>query len=208
MIATVIPTRGLLFAETIRSLLRNGITAPMIISGKPIPDAYNEGVEKARSEHASHILFVEDDMQLPDRCVQKMLEMEQPIVALDYPVDNGCSTVCRSDGEVLWCGLGCILIDMRVFEALEKPWFTTQHSYQIIGEEPFEVEKRENRSKYGGHDINFCMEARGCGFSITIYPEPAKHLRCKELTRGTTNASTYTITALEKTMEQNYKTSI
>ena len=183
---TVIPTRGLVFARTIVSLARNKIDEIHFIQNLPIPDAHNEGVRAALFNYVPYILFVEEDMEIPDNVIYEMLKIDKPIVACDYPMDNGYSTICKVKEEIWWCGLGCTMIKRGVFENMKDPWFDSSYSWRI--EEPFSLTRIENPNKYGGHDVNFGMKVREMGFEIVQVPGfEAKHLRCDSLDKGKYN---------------------
>lgn len=202
-ITTVIPTRGMVYAETLLSIQRNRLAPPIIVSGLPLPESHNECVRCALKDYVSYILFVEDDMVLPDGAIEEMVKVNAPIVALDYPMDNGYSTICRQDGRILWCGLGCTLINASVFRNIPEPWFETNYSYRI--EEPFKLTRIENPNKYGGHDINFFIKARKWGYTAaSLEGFEAKHLRSKPI-RTQDNNGGYEIVALPPVSKrQNY----
>lgn len=182
-IITVIPTRGLVYARTIESLKNNGIGGFLTISGYPLPESHNEAVRRTLTEYVEYVLFVEDDMELPPHTIERMLKANAPITAVEYPMDNGYSTVARQGNEVLWCGLGCTLIKQDIFRNIPDPWFETDHSYRI-NENPFSLEKIDNPNKYGGHDINFCLKCRNYGFkTVCIEGIEAKHLRNRGVER-------------------------
>lgn len=197
-IVTIIPTRGVIFSRTIESLKKNGINSFLPIEGLPIPDSHNEGVRQALKEYSSYVLIMEDDMVMPEGALEQMIKKDTAIVCLDYPMDNGYSTICRKGGEILWCGLGCILIKRKVLETIGDPWFTTDYSYRINSEDPLELEKISNPSKYGGCDINFCMKARELGYRIeSVEGMDALHLRMRGLDKIQINSGSYEIYALD-----------
>lgn len=193
-VITICPTRGLIFEKTISSLKKNGIT-DFITKVGSIPDVQNELVREAMKEYSSYVFFVEDDMEIPEGCIEKMKKMDKAIVSVDYPMDNGYSTICRQSEEILFCGLGCSLVKRGVLEAIGDPWFDISYSWRI--KEPFELEKIDNPSKYGGHDINFCMKAREKGFTIhQLEGYEAKHLRCENLQKSGYNDGEFIIKEL------------
>lgn len=196
-IKTVIPTRGLVHARTIESLRENGITEFEVIYGYPLPESHNEAVKRTLTDYVEYVLFVEDDMEIPPHTIEKMVKCNAPIVVVPYPMDNGYSTVCTKDGEVLWGGLGCTLIKQSVFRAIPEPWFEVNHSWRI--EDPFELTRIENPNKYGGHDINFFLKAREYGFIASrLQGIEATHLRVKSVERSDrTQHGVYEIYALE-----------
>lgn len=204
-VTAVIPTRGLIFAETIISLRNNGINNPIIVKGLPIPDAQNECVRIFLEEYTPYILFVEDDMKFDEGILGRMKKMDKAIVAVDYPMDNGSSTICKKGDEILWCGLGCTLIKRGVLSAMKDNWFDTSYSWKIKSENPFELERTDNPYKYGGLDINFCIKARELGYGITqLAGVEAEHLRCRELKKGGYNTGeeySYALDPISKRQE-------
>lgn len=202
---TVIPTRGLVHARTIESLRANGITDFEVIRGLPLPESHNEAVRRTLTDYLEWVLFIEDDIEIPPGTIERMIKVQSPIVVVPYPMDNGYSTVCKKDGEVLWAGLGCTLIKQSVFRAVPAPWFEIDHSWRI--EEPFALTRIENPNKYGGHDINFFMKCREYGFTASCLEGiEAKHLRVKSLERqDRTQSGSYEVYELEPIKyQQNY----
>lgn len=204
----ILPTRGLIYASTLKSLKDSEIEFKdlIIIEGLPIPACFNTGVKEALKEVDSHILFMEEDMVLPDGALDKMVKMDKPVVCIDYALDNGYSTILRKNNEIWWCGLGCTLIKQSVFKYIPEPWFDTSYSQRIISHEPYEIEKVDNPAKYGGQDINFFIKVRKAGFRIHQLPGfEAKHLRCSALKRGNYNQGVFEIEELSPiSKQQNY----
>lgn len=191
-----LPTRGLIFERTLKSLRDNDLSLDnlYIVSGLSIPQGHNQAVEKALETECDYILLLEDDMEFPAGTVTKMIAVGKDIVYADYPIDSGASTICTVKGEIYWGGLGCTLVKREVFEKLEKPYFTTDHSW-LIGKK-FTLTKSNNPSKYGGHDINFGMQVRERGFSLGKISEEVSHLRCNSLHRTQNNAGFFEINSL------------
>lgn len=127
-------------------------------------------------------------MELPDGAVAAMVAKMAPVVAIDYPVINGWSTIGPNKSH---CGLGCTLIDVAVFRAIEPPWFIADKELGVDGtiyNTPY---------KYGGHDIWFGRKLAEAGYEITVLDEfEAKHLRCDNLERIEYNNGTYPIREL------------
>lgn len=209
-ITAAIPTRGLIFARTIRSLQQNGIYDPITIEGMPMPECHESAVFAALQRVTDAILLMEEDMELPSNAISEMVSKMNDgfdIVAIDYPVDNGCSTICYRGDEILWCGLGATLINRKVFETIKRPWFDNSYSYRIESEDPLILEKINVPNKYGGHDINFCLKSIEAGFKIGTINKKAKHLRCSHLERGKTNNEVFEIRELKLEKEQRYASS-
>lgn len=197
-LAILMPTRGLVFGETVRSLVENVKdfeTEWKFAIGLPIPDCHNYVVEEALKTDCDYFLFVEEDMFLPEGAVKRMYG-QGDIVALDYPVDSGHGTVQRKCGEVIFCGLGCTMIRREVFERMERPWFETDKSLRITSQDPFEYEVWDVPYKYGGQDMLFCHKARELGYKIQAIEGEAQHLRVRQLDDRKYNQGAQVIEAL------------
>lgn len=181
MIGVVLPSRGLVFAEVIESLLDNlkGYDYKVYQAiGLRIPDCENIPVQKALDEGCSHIWLVEDDTVPPSDALASLLVAEGDIAAIDYGVNGwGCIARDKINGEVLWCGLGCTLVKRHVFESLEKPYF--RDDMQLRLNDMTWIPAPQNR--YGGQDIWFCSHARGKGFKIVQVQGECKHLKLDSL---------------------------
>lgn len=194
VVSTVIPTRGLIFARTISSLQINGIDGFIVVDGLGIPDAQNEAVRQALKSKCTHVWFVEDDMEVPAGTLAAMLNLKKPVVCVDYPVINGWATVAWKDNQVIHCGLGCTLIERRVFELINPPWFVTDQSIDAKDGSVVNIPY-----KYGGQDIWFGRKLKAAGLEIVqLEGVEASHLRCAQLNRIESNHGTYQINALPK----------
>lgn len=136
------------------------------IKGFPIHVAREELVRDAKESEASHILFLDSDIILPQDAIQRLSQYEYPVVSALYASKRGewCSYV-RENGryksvnnvkeklhEADAVGLGACLIDMRVFEELEPPYF----HWTLDGD--------------GGksEDVLFCEKLKEKGFSVVV----------------------------------------
>ena len=179
-IGVVLPSRGLIFAETEDALFRNlaGYEYKIYRSWDlVIPDCQNILVDKALLDNPTHLFFVEEDVVIPDGALSRLLAANVDIACLDYGVSGwGCVTR-DSTGKVLWCGLGATLVKKEVFSKLDKPYFRSDvelrlNDWQWIPSPP---------DKYGGQDIYFCCQARKKGFEITQVEGECRHLRLDRL---------------------------
>lgn len=180
MISVILPTRGFVYTEVENAIEKNLNKLDYKIFRSftlPIPDCQNELVEQALSEHISHILFIEEDVVIPDGGFEKLITANADIACIDYGVEGwGCVTK-NQQGEILWCGLGCTLVNRYVFDKLDKPYFRSDielrlNDWQWVKSPP---------DKYGGQDIYFCMKAREKGFKIVQVEGEAKHLKLESL---------------------------
>jgi len=207
-IAVTIPTRGLLFAETVESTFLNyefpASTTFHIITGLAIPHAHNECVRRALETDCTHILFVEDDMKIMRGTITALIDYvektDAKYVGVDYAMrDNDISrtTVWDRDGSIFWTGLGCTLVSREVFELIGKPYFTDEYTVKILNDKPFEYQLKKQKRPYGGQDIYFGLQLREHGIQLHVLPDiRAVHMRCSALHKEEVNDARYPITYL------------
>lgn len=98
-------------------------------------------VSRAFQLEATHILWVDSDMKFPEDAIPALLNHALPVVAVNYPTkDIEARPTAYADGddyvgpvwsgdnstglcEVEHCGMGLMLVDVRVFEAIDLPYF-------------------------------------------------------------------------------------
>lgn len=99
----------------------------------------NQLVKHAQAWKATHILWVEDDMQFPPDSLHRLFAWRQPWVGANYAMRAGppfeyvalgldkkrVYTGPESSGleEVLYTGYGVTLMDITIFDKLKKPYF-------------------------------------------------------------------------------------
>ena len=169
-IAVLIPSRGLMFSETIDEVLRE--VAPFsyevfFAHSRPIPEAFNEPMEKILKGAFDYVWIVEEDMALPKGILKELLDLGSPVATSDYPAIEGVMCVKRDDEEkVLYTGTGCLLIERGVLELVERPIFNTDIMY---GEDGRVLGKRDPREPiYGQQDIHLFMQLRDLGIPIKV----------------------------------------
>jgi hypothetical protein len=109
---------------------------------------------------ATHVLFLDSDMTFPLDVLKRLLAHGKDIVGAVYsrrrapfgPTGQPMEGAKESGGLLRMKNLptGCVLITMRVFEKLPKPWF----SDRVEGEHIL------------GEDFHFCEKATTAGFEI------------------------------------------
>lgn len=191
-IGICIPSRGLIFAESIRALERErkGYDTKLYISTSlPIPAGHNLVVNDALRDGSEYILFIEEDVAIPAGAFERLLASQADIACIDYGV-SGWSCITKSQtGEILWCGLGCTLIHRSVFEALKEPFFRADMTLLLPEfrwkQLPAEYVEKRN---YGNLDIWFFSKAREAGFEIKQVEGECRHLELISLgQRGINN---------------------
>lgn len=161
-LAVVLPSRGLIFSETLEELLRElkDFDYKLFWAHKrPLPECFNEPVEKAlKDPEIFAVLIVEDDMIIPKGILKRMFARNYPVVALDYPFKNDGDATMLHDpaGNAIYSGTGFILIAKAVLERLPKPIFRVDIAWDtmIKGDTLVFWPRRLNKVAYGLHDVN------------------------------------------------------
>ena len=162
------------------TLYRPGDTV-VSLRGQHIKSAsLNEHLAEASNNNCTHIFFMDVDMNFPPWTLMRLMSHKLPIVTGLYhlkaspfsPImgwidskgvaingngrpwkDDYCPLPVNSLVEIHWCGIGCLLVDMDVFN---KIWFP-----------PFRDEwDMEQGKRHKGHDVIFCEEVRKAGYQI------------------------------------------
>lgn len=171
-IAVLIPSRGLVFSETIDEVLRE--VAPhsfqiFFAHSRPIPEAFNEPMEKIFNSPVKfdYVWIVEEDMVLPKGILQELLDLQAPIATSDYPAKEGLMCIKRdNEGNVLYTGTGCLLIERGVLELFDRPIFSTENIYSEEGKYLGKRDPRE--TPYGQHDVHLFLQVRELGMPIKV----------------------------------------
>lgn len=126
----------------------------------------NKLVQQARENNATHILFIDADMVIPVNGLERLLNHDKEIVCATAagrvsedslagkmhgcPVDPLDQTPNKKLVEMSLVGLPFMLIDMKVFDKIPKPYFAEpERNEDIVAEDQY-----------------FCEKARAAGFSI------------------------------------------
>lgn len=202
----MLPSRGLLFSESFEELLRELEPYEHKIyfaHGKPIPECFNEPLEKAlKDKKLTHILFAEDDMALPKGILKQMIKLNYPAVALDYPFKNdGEATILHDPaGYALWSGTGFLLVWREVLDKMPKPVFRTDLAWDTrLEKNKLTMWPRDVSSikRYGLHDINFGLTLWTNGIPI-LPAAPAGQRKLVAMGRPNTNSGAHIIRTLSK----------
>lgn len=143
-------------------------------------EAENRVVKDILDTPCTHIFFTENDMVLPDETIPWLLDVNQPIVTGVYYLRQGYGQPClyrkvsqfkgqgaygqspvrmypqdkpfRLNGCV---GVGCLLVQKRVFETVPYPWFDLQAGH---GQQGY------------GSDMFFFKKVRDCKIDVWVQP--------------------------------------
>lgn len=208
----ILPSRGLLFSRTFEELLRELQPYDHRIyfaHELPIPDCFNVPLERALKDKAvTHILFCEDDMAIPKGILERMLHLDYPAVALDYPFkQNGDSTVLHDPkGYALYTGTGFLLVWREVLDKMPKPIFRTDIAWEMMVRKTGRLEfwplDVSHKQTYGLHDVQFGLTMWTNGMPIMV-AAPAGQRKLVALGKPGTNKGKHKIKLLTKTGTDN-----
>jgi len=149
--------------------LNNGLNIEVIRANSGDVDVMrNSIVEEAQKKECSHLLFLDTDMIYPKDTIERLLAHDLDIVGAltfkRYPPFNPLIMVGEQfkmkyvypyeEGlmKVTATGTGCLLINMKVFDKLKRPYFKF----------------RKPKGKPVGEDIGFCYKAGDAGFDVYV----------------------------------------
>ena len=148
----------------------------IIVEGLSWAPAREEIVRKARKENFEWLFFVDDDVFIPSDAVRTMLSRGEDIVTGIYwtKSDNSCPVIFEKTGsgpmfnfpiderfEVAGSGLGCCLINMKVFDDFDKagiPYFKENWIMETEGKQKIKCPI--------GEDHYFFYHARKFGYKV------------------------------------------
>lgn len=203
-LAVIVPSRGLMFSETLEELLREleGFEYEIFWShGKSLPDCFNDPTEKALADpDVFALLFCEDDMIIPKGILQEMFASNYPVVALDYPFQQqGDATVLHDpQGMAYWSGTGFMLVAKGILEQLEKPIWRTDRTFDpFIDKDTIHFWPRKlDKIHYGLHDLNFGMVLYSSGIPVQPMERTAGQRKLVKLGAAHSNQGAHDIEEL------------
>jgi len=166
-----IPTNRGVKAKTIFSLLEMVVFSKHIFhfviatEGYTIAENRAYITTQALKNKSDYLLFCDDDMVFPPDTLERLLAHKKDVIGVAS--HSRClplkTTVQLLDGtvsaefpkellEVKQVGTGIMLIDIKVFEKIDKPYFNTK--------------SHENGFTLMGEDAWFCSQAKQAGFHI------------------------------------------
>lgn len=176
-VAICIPARdtvhtgfALSLSGIVKHLTENNVNHTILFNlGTVIAQQRNTLVQDALNEGATHILWLDSDMHVPVSTPTKLLGHNKHIVAASYstryaPFNTVAFTdpndiTCRLDAtrglHKVWAvGMGCMLVDVKVYDYLGKPW----HHYHY----------NKDIDNLSGEDIYFCNAASSAGIDVYV----------------------------------------
>lgn len=200
-LAVILPSRGLMFSETLEELLAEleGIEYEIFWAHeRSLPDCFNEPTERALADpNIFALLFCEDDMIIPKGILHDMFEQNYPVVALDYPFQqNGDSTVLHDPkGYAYWTGTGFLLVAKQVLENMEKPIWRTDTTFDpFVDKDTIHFWPRKlTKVFYGLHDLRFGLLLYSAGLPVLPMSKTAGQRKLAKLGDKHTNKGAHEI---------------
>lgn len=170
-----IPTLGAVLSEFMRDVVnlcvtsaRGGLAMTLApIKGHTIDNAHMIMIDMAKQTGCTHLMLLETDQTFPPDALIRLLAHDKDVAAATYLTRSAPHLVLGVDlngnppdvtggalREVECVPFGVCLINLRVFEGLEEPWFR----------EPWHAEQR----RYLTDDYDFCRRIRANGFSVWL----------------------------------------
>lgn len=202
-LAVIVPSRGLMFSETLEELLRelDSLPFPWEIfwaHEKSLPQCFNDPTEEALADpDVFAVLICEDDMIIPEGILMEMFNQHYPAVALDYPFkkDGDATTHHDPDGYAYYTGTGFLLVAKSILENMEKPiWRTNVIFDPFIDKDTIHFWPRElEKTHYGLHDLYFGMIMYMNGMPIKPMTQTAGQRKLKSLGKKGVNNGAHDI---------------
>ena len=154
----------------------NTTMARACVKGQPVDVARNELVNHARRVGAKYIFFEDDDVLVPHNALIRLHGLKTGVATGVYYTKTQPSTpvILKKDRpagfedwklgdiiEVDFCGGGCLLVNMDVFDAIEKKYPGEPFFFYNRGR----IDIKEDEG-YIGEDVWFCTRAAKCGYPI------------------------------------------
>lgn len=205
-LAVILPSRGLMFSETLEELLSEleGFNYEIFWAHEEsLPDCFNKPTERALADpDVFAVLVVEDDMIIPKGILREMFAENYPVVALDYPFkkDGDATTHHDPEGYAYYTGTGFILIARQILESLEKPiWRTDVIFDPFIDKDTIHFWPRKlEKTFYGLHDLYFGMILYANSIPVKPMERTAGQRKLRALGEKLTNDGSHEIYELTK----------
>lgn len=159
----------------------------------------SNGVEVAYHMKADYLFFVDSDMMVPPETICRLLEHRKPVIGASYcqrrlpfrmthsELDGTLGTFDNADTglrEVARLPTGCMLIDMKVFETFEKPYFRMEYpgDGRSISEDNYFCDRVREKGHTIWLDCDLTKEVRHIGtypysYDDRVQPEQEQRQR-------------------------------
>ena len=151
----------------------------MRVRSSSVPRVRSELASQALQELATHLFWIDADMQFDPNDVERLLDMDVPFVAGPYfqkisggspvftPLDRAAPIVLGKGGIVIPienCGFGFTCVRRDVFEKVSQSLPLLRRGFHPYFLE--EVVEQETGFEWLSEDYSFCRRARAAGFEL------------------------------------------
>lgn len=192
-IAVIMASRGLVFSKTMETVFDNikdnlaGNTFDLFMAHDlPIPDCFNAPLEQALATKPDAVWFVEEDMVIGKGTLAVMLKEFNngyKFITGEY-VDRrtGKNLICRNEkGIVIYTGMGCLLIDVKVFDKIPQPYLQQKCFVRVKTAHGSDYKMTTgNVNWYGTQDVYLSCLVRRLGYEIKVVKTKIGHLQLLE----------------------------
>lgn len=145
-------------------------TAVIVVMDQDVADARNTIVERALERDCKFLMFLGDDVHVPENAMMAMWARDVDIVTgvywtKTYPLtpyvwrgfQKGpyLDWKCGEFFEVDWAGCDCMMVKTEVFKKIKEPWFSRDWKYS---------EEQKRPSPIATEDLYFYGKAKEAGF--------------------------------------------
>lgn len=188
-LSVVLPSRGLVYSQTIEELYRElnalGIAYQVHFShARPIPDCFEIPTTEALAGDCTHVLYVEEDMVLPEGIVGRMAARVKHALACDYPVggSDGGTVMYDPEGVAFFTGCGLLMVDADLLRSLPRPIWRTDVRWLPRTDDGyvyFDVSTDDSKH-YGQQDVAFGLRLYANSMPIEVMDETIGQRRVVE----------------------------
>jgi len=205
-IAVIMASRGLVFSKTMETVFDNindnlvGNTFKLFMAHDlPIPDCFNVPLLDALASKPDVVWFVEEDMVIGQGTLAAMLKEFNngyKFITGEY-VDRrtGANLICRNEkGVVIYTGMGCLLIDVKIFDKLPQPYLQQKCFVKVKTAHGNDYKMIKGKvSWYGTQDAYLSCMVRKLGYEIKVVKTKIGHLQLLEKGKDEKNAGQHKI---------------
>lgn len=164
------------FAYDLGYMMRESGAAFVLSLGSQLSSLRSGLIKYAKDTGASHVLFVDSDMRFPSNTIVRLLARKKDMIGANCRVrttkdevwtgrkvgDEFVSSVGKTGvEEVDTLGFGVTMLNMRIFEEVDEPYFLM----------PWDGKQ------YVGEDIFFCLSIKKKGFKIWVDHDLSQEVR-------------------------------
>lgn len=175
----IVPTRGLVFTETIIGLLEGfaGREYQIYLSHNlPTPDSFNTLIKQALDDGNDYILITNDDVVITKEIVDKLFEKCSDIVFCPCYIGDFPGYYMRGKDTPQMIGTSCVLLTRKAMEDIGE--LRTDTMFGRVGDKEIEIKKPK---QFGGEEVWLSRQAIKLGYELVKIDDRARHLQLIEM---------------------------